>query len=103
MTDSRHLRRWDIPEALGRMPGLALTSSGSDNFEVVADGADKGKALCLLASEWGIAPAEIAAIRDSDNIWPCSGRWATRWPWGTPPGSRKRRPPLSNQLAEHLR
>lgn len=54
-------------EALGRMPGLALTSSGADNFEVVADGVDKGKALCLLASEWGIAPSEIAAIGDSDN------------------------------------
>lgn len=54
-------------EALGRMPGLALTSSGADNFEVVAGGVDKGKALCLLASEWGVAPAEIAAIGDSDN------------------------------------
>lgn len=54
-------------EALGQMPGLALTSSGADNFEVVADGVDKGKALCLLASEWGIAPSEIAAIGDSDN------------------------------------
>lgn len=54
-------------EALGRMPGLALTSSGADNFEVVADGVDKGRALCLLASEWGIAPSEIAAIGDSDN------------------------------------
>lgn len=54
-------------ERLGRMPGIALTSSGRDNFEVVAEGVDKGKALCLLASEWGIAPAEIAAIGDSEN------------------------------------
>ena len=56
-----------ILETLGRTPGLALTSSGPDNFEVVADGVDKGKALCLLAREWGIAPDEIAAIGDSDN------------------------------------
>lgn len=54
-------------EQLRRIPGIALTSSGAGNFEIVADGVDKGKALCLLAREWGIAPAEIAAIGDSDN------------------------------------
>lgn len=54
-------------EKLGAMPGLELTSSGADNFEVVARGVDKGRALCLLAWEWGIAPAEIAAVGDSDN------------------------------------
>lgn len=54
-------------EELGRLPGLTLTSSGADNFEVVAGGVDKGKALCLMAQEWGIAPEEIAAIGDSDN------------------------------------
>lgn len=54
-------------EQLRRIPGIALTSSGADNFEIVADGVDKGKALCLLAREWGIAPPEIAAIGDSDN------------------------------------
>ena len=54
-------------QRLGELPGLALTSSGADNFEVVAGGVDKGRALCLLASEWGIAPEEIAAIGDSDN------------------------------------
>ena len=57
-------------EALGKLPGLALTSSGRDNFdnfEVLAAGVDKGKALRLLAEEWGIAPEETAAIGDSDN------------------------------------
>lgn len=54
-------------EALGKLPGLTLTSSGRDNFEVLADGVDKGKALCLLGEEWGISPDEIAAIGDSDN------------------------------------
>lgn len=54
-------------EALGKLPGLTLTSSGRDNFEVLAGGVDKGKALCLLGEEWGIAPGEIAAIGDSGN------------------------------------
>lgn len=54
-------------ERLRTVPGLELTSSGPDNFEVVAQGVDKGRALCLLGSEWGIAPGEIAAIGDSDN------------------------------------
>lgn len=54
-------------EALGRLPGLTLTSSGRDNFEVLAEGVDKGNALCLLGEEWDIPPEEIAAIGDSDN------------------------------------
>lgn len=54
-------------DRLGRIPGLALTSSGPDNFEVVAAGVDKGRALCLLGREWGIPEAEIAAVGDSDN------------------------------------
>ena len=54
-------------DRLGRIPGLTLTGSGRDNFEVVAAGVDKGRALCLLGAEWGIAPEEIAAVGDSDN------------------------------------
>ena len=54
-------------EALRKLPGLTLTSSGQDNFEVLAAGVDKGKALCLLGEEWGIAPEEIAAIGDRGN------------------------------------
>ena len=57
-------------EALGKLPGLTLTGSVRDhfaNFEVLAAGVDKGKALCLLGEEWGIAPEEMAAIGDSDN------------------------------------
>ena len=56
-----------LVEGLRKLPGVALTSSGSNNFEVVPAGADKGKALCLLAAEWGIAPENVAAIGDSDN------------------------------------
>ena len=54
-------------EALGKLPGLTLTRSGRDNFEVLAAGADKGRALRLLWEEWGISPEETAAIGDSDN------------------------------------
>ena len=54
-------------EQLGKLPGLTLTSSGRENFEVLASGVDKGKALCLLGQEWGISPEETAAIGDSDN------------------------------------
>ena len=56
-----------LVERLKQLPGVSLTSSGANNFEVVPDGADKGRALCLLAGEWGIAPEDIAAIGDSDN------------------------------------
>ena len=57
-------------EKLGKLPGLTLTSSGRDNFanfEVLAEGVDKGRALRLLGEEWGISPEETAAIGDSDN------------------------------------
>ena len=54
-------------EALGKLPGLTLTRSGRDNFEVLAEGVDKGRALRLLGREWGISPEETAAIGDSDN------------------------------------
>ena len=54
-------------EELRKLPGLTLTSSGRDNFEVLAHGVDKGKALRLLGAEWGISPEETAAVGDSDN------------------------------------
>ena len=54
-------------ERLRQLSGLTLTSSGRDNFEVLAAGVDKGKALRLLGAEWGISPEETAAIGDSDN------------------------------------
>ena len=54
-------------EKLSGLPGLTLTSSGRDNFEVLAHGVDKGRALLLLGDEWGVSPEETAAIGDSDN------------------------------------
>ncbi len=52
---------------LEKLPGVALTSSGATNFEVVADGVDKGRALGLLARRYGLTLAECAAVGDSDN------------------------------------
>jgi hypothetical protein len=56
-----------VLEQLGKIPSLTLTSSGPDNFEIVAADADKGRALCLLGEGWNIRPEDMAAIGDSDN------------------------------------
>lgn len=55
-----------LPE-IELLPGLALTSSGRDNFEVMPRGVDKGTTLGELAGEWGITLQETAAVGDSDN------------------------------------
>ena len=49
------------------LPGITITSSGSDNFELLPVGADKGRALTRLGEMLGVTPAEMAAIGDSDN------------------------------------
>ena len=49
------------------LPGLTITSSGSDNFEILPAGADKGRALTRLGEMLGVTPAEMVAIGDSDN------------------------------------
>lgn len=54
-------------EGLRALPGLELTSSGSDNFEVLSGGVDKGHALAVLARMWDIPIGETAAIGDSGN------------------------------------
>ena len=66
-----------LPE-LERLPGVALTSSGKDNFEVMPQGVDKGTALGVLAEEWGISLQETAAVGDSDNDLAMLG--AVGWP-----------------------
>ena len=45
------------------LPGITITSSGSDNFELLPVGADKGRALTRLGEMLGVTPA----IGDSDN------------------------------------
>lgn len=49
------------------LPGITITSSGSDNFEILPAGADKGRALTRLGEMLGVTPAEMVAIGDSDN------------------------------------
>ncbi|MCI8537511.1 MAG: HAD family phosphatase [Oscillospiraceae bacterium] len=54
-------------ERLRAMPDLDLTSSSSDNFEVLSKGVNKGRALAVLARMWDIPIEETAAIGDSGN------------------------------------
>lgn len=62
--------RADLDKALAiirPLPGITITSSGNDNFEVMPAGVDKGTALVRLGEMLGIAPEEMVAIGDSDN------------------------------------
>lgn len=54
-------------EELAALPGVALTSSNPHDFEVVAQGVDKGRSLVQLAGLYGVPLAECAAVGDSDN------------------------------------
>ena len=54
-------------ETIRPLPGITITSSGSDNFEVMPAGVDKGTALIRLGEMLGVAPEEMVAIGDSDN------------------------------------
>ena len=54
-------------ETIRPLPGIAITNSGSDNFEVMPEGVDKGTALLRLGQMLDIRPQEMAAIGDSDN------------------------------------
>lgn len=52
---------------MSELPGLTFTSSGPDNFEVMAAGSGKGEAIRWLAGELGIPMEQTAAIGDSFN------------------------------------
>lgn len=49
------------------LPGITITSSGADNFEILPSGADKGRALLRLGEMLGVRPEEMVAVGDSDN------------------------------------
>ena len=49
------------------LPGVELTSSNDQDFELVAAGVNKGKTLEQLAQRYGLTLAECAAVGDSDN------------------------------------
>lgn len=55
---------------LAALPGVALTASSDHDFELLADGADKGRALALLASLYEIPLEQCAAVGDSENDLP---------------------------------
>lgn len=54
-------------EELAALEGLTLTSSGPQDFEVVGAGVDKGRALALIATMYGIPLDQCAAVGDSEN------------------------------------
>lgn len=54
-------------DRLAALPGVALTTSSSHDVELVAADADKGKALALIARQYGIPLEQCAAVGDSNN------------------------------------
>ena len=55
---------------LSALPGLQLTSSNDHDFELVARGVDKGRALALLSMMYGIPLCDCAGVGDSENDLP---------------------------------
>lgn len=62
----RNPSRYPLQE-LAALPGIQLTASNDHDFELVAAGVDKGRALALLAMMYGIPLCQCAAVGDSDN------------------------------------
>lgn len=54
-------------EELAALPGVDLTTSNPHDFEVVAQGVDKGRTLALLAALYGVPLEQCAAVGDSEN------------------------------------
>lgn len=61
--------RYPLAE-LSALPGLQLTSSSDHDFELVAKGVDKGRALALLSMMYGIPLCDCAGVGDSENDLP---------------------------------
>ena len=57
-------------EELSALPQLQLTSSSDHDFELVARGVDKGRALALVSRMYAIPLRDCAAVGDSDNDLP---------------------------------
>lgn len=54
-------------DALNAIPGVSLTTSTPTDFELVATGVDKSRALSLLALLLGVPLSECAGVGDSEN------------------------------------
>lgn len=53
--------------ALGRLPGLEITSSWPLNLELMPAGVNKGSAVAALAHRLGVGPERVMALGDYDN------------------------------------
>ena len=52
---------------LAALPDITLTSSTDHDFELTAGGADKGRALAVIAAQYGVPLDQCAAVGDSEN------------------------------------
>ena len=54
-------------DGLAALPGVQLTAANACDFELVAAGVDKGRALAMIALLYGVPLDRCAAVGDSDN------------------------------------
>jgi len=54
-------------KVISSLPKITITSSGSDNFEIMPENVDKGRALLRIGEMLGVDAHEMIAIGDSDN------------------------------------
>ena len=54
-------------EELAALPDVTITTSTDHDFELTAGGADKGRALAVIADRYGIPLEQCAAVGDSEN------------------------------------
>lgn len=52
---------------INQLPGIHITRSAENNFEIMPEGVNKGLALQELTQVMGITMDEVMAIGDSDN------------------------------------
>ena len=58
--------RYPLDE-LAALSGVQLTAANAHDFELVAAGVDKGRALAMIALLYGVPLDRCAAVGDSDN------------------------------------
>lgn len=56
-----------LRKELEKYPQFSVTSSSPVNFEIMKKGVDKGRAVSILASYYGISMDEVICIGDSEN------------------------------------
>ena len=76
--------RYPLDE-LAALPGVQLTAANAHDFELVAAGVDKGRALAMIALLYGVPWTGAPPWGTATTTWPSSGRWGPPSPWATPP------------------